>query len=313
MDCLISPMVSKLHATLTLGRVSNLPTIWTNCFAAWVLNRIGQNIPIFELPPSDNVEVLTFDLSQWVWILLGASLLYVSGTTLNDAFDEHYDRKYNSNRPIPSGILSATSVWLIGCLEMLGGAAILYFMAEVSAVYLVALCAVILAYDAVHKKWSGSVVLMGACRLFLWWTIASAGTDFGNSLSPLVYVWSIVLCFYIAGITFVARGEATGQYPSMPWPFLCLFAPVLVGFYFGISSQKWVAVFLVSCLAYLIYKGLKEARAKGPAIGKSVALWLALITLLDTVAVTFLAPAWGVSLILFFPLCLLMQRYFAAT
>ncbi len=306
-------MASKLHAVLTLGRISNLPTIWTNCLAAWVLNRLGRDVPLFELPPADVAENLVFDPVQWVWILLGASLLYVSGTTLNDAFDEEFDRQHNTNRPIPAGVLPVGQVWIIGFAEMLGGAGILYFQVGVSPVYLALLCLAILAYDAVHKKWSGSVLLMGACRLFLWWTVATAGLEDGNGLTPLLIVWSIGLLLYIAGITFVARGEATGQYPTVPWPFVCLFINVLLGFYFCINGGHWVALLIITPLAYFIYKGILHAREKGPGIGKGVALWLALITCADAAAVSLVAPAWGLALVAGFPLCLWMQKHFAAT
>ena len=71
-----------LRALLVLGRVSNLPTVWSNCLAAWWLAGGGT------------VERLPF-------LLLGATLLYTGGMFLNDAFDADFDNQYRKERPIP--------------------------------------------------------------------------------------------------------------------------------------------------------------------------------------------------------------------
>jgi len=310
---MFSTLVNKLHAFLTLGRVSNLPTVWTNCLAAWVLNRLGQQLPLFELPNTDAAQALTFQPEQWIWIFLGASLLYIAGTTLNDAFDEEYDRQYNRDRPIPAGILKCWEVWAVGFIQLVSGAAILYFKSGVSEIYLGMLCMTILAYDAVHKKWAGSVLLMGGCRLFLWWTIATAGLDIAHELSPLVLVWSIGLLLYIAGITFVARGEATGNLPAVPWPFMLLFVQVLLGLFFCVYTGRWITLVLVILLAYGIWIGVLRAQLKGRHIGRGVALWLALITLGDALAMGLVAPTWGLFALLGFPLSIMMQKKFPAT
>ena len=88
-----------LHDILILGRVSNLPTIWTNCLAAWVVNRYASSdllvLGVYSeatLPPWQTLG----------WLLLGASLLYLAGCTLNDAFDQKFDERHNPHRPIPS-------------------------------------------------------------------------------------------------------------------------------------------------------------------------------------------------------------------
>jgi len=297
---------------LTLGRISNLPTIWTNCIAAWLLNRMGREIPVFELPPAGK-SLPSLAWSEWGWILLGASLLYVAGTTLNDAFDEEFDREHNPERPIPSGALKGWETWAIGIVQMLTGAAILLIQSGVNWLFLVMLCGTILAYNAVHKKWGGSVFLMGGCRLFLWWTVATAGMGFDHSLSPLVVVWSVGLLVYIAGITFVARGEATGSLPALPWPYLLLFAPAFLGLFFCLYGTRFLALPLAAILAIGIFHGLRTAKGGGPGIGRGVAFWLALITVGDALAVALVSPAWGWALLFAFPLCLMIQKKYAAT
>ena len=84
-----------LHTLLILGRVSNLPTVWSNCLAGWWLSGGGN---FWKLP----------------FLLSGMSALYTGGMFLNDAFDADFDRQRRTSRPIPSGTISADTVWLLG-------------------------------------------------------------------------------------------------------------------------------------------------------------------------------------------------------
>ena len=67
-----------IKALLLLGRTSNLPTVWSNCLAAWLLAGGGL--------------AETADIQRFVWLNVGATLLYLAGMFLNDAFDVKFDR-----------------------------------------------------------------------------------------------------------------------------------------------------------------------------------------------------------------------------
>ena len=84
--------LSKLRTLLVLGRVSNLPTVWSNCLAGWLLGGGGE-WPRFAVLGG------------------GATLLYEGGMFLNDAFDADFDAQHRRERPIPSGAISPGSVW----------------------------------------------------------------------------------------------------------------------------------------------------------------------------------------------------------
>ncbi len=86
----------KWSDALVLGRVSNLPTVWTNTLAGVVLagGTVGDT----------RVAVL----------LVAFSLCYVAGMFLNDAFDREFDREHRSERPIPAGRVTATVVFSLG-------------------------------------------------------------------------------------------------------------------------------------------------------------------------------------------------------
>ncbi len=75
---------SGLATLLLLGRVSNLPTVWSNCLAGWLVAGGGE-------------------VRSLLWLSLGATFHYLSGTYLNDAIDAQFDAQHRRERPIPSG------------------------------------------------------------------------------------------------------------------------------------------------------------------------------------------------------------------
>src|ERR1043165_7364980 len=91
----IRQRLSFLRTLLLLGRVSNLPTVWSNCLAGWWLGGGGN----FEKLP---------------YLFAATTVLYIGGMFLNDAFDAEFDRVYRKERPIPSGKTSLEAVWRWG-------------------------------------------------------------------------------------------------------------------------------------------------------------------------------------------------------
>ena len=65
-------LTRPLRTLLVLGRASNLPTVWSNCLAGWILGGGGPHKRLLALCG-------------------GATLLYVGGMFLNDAFDAQFD------------------------------------------------------------------------------------------------------------------------------------------------------------------------------------------------------------------------------
>src|SRR5215510_4453334 len=80
---------------VSLARVSNLPTVWTNCIAGVTLGH----------------GVFGGDLT---WLLIALSLMYTAGMFLNDAFDQDFDRRFRPERPIPVGEITAAAVYRAG-------------------------------------------------------------------------------------------------------------------------------------------------------------------------------------------------------
>src|SRR5690242_11311875 len=132
----------RLRTLLVLGRVSNLPTVWSNCLAGWWLGG-GENY------------------SKLPFLFAGATLLYLGGMFLNDAFDAEFDRQYRKERPIPSGAITLRVVWRVGFALLAAGAGLLFVCGTLAGLLGLILALCIVLYDAIHKLITFSPVLMG--------------------------------------------------------------------------------------------------------------------------------------------------------
>ena len=282
---------SKLRTLLILGRVSNVPTVWSNCLAGWILGGGG---------------------SVWnlVLLCLGASCSYVGGMYLNDAFDAEFDRQHRSIRPIPSGAISETEVWIWGLGWLSAGVLALSFFHWKTTLLVFLMTGAILFYDWLHKSVAFSPFLMALCRFFLYLVAASTGTDGVTGLA----IWcSLALSAYIVGLSYVARKESTGGFLDY-WPCYLLGTPVLLailinaGQYFllGIVFSLVLALWVLQCLRFLF-------RTSHRLIGRAVSGLLAGIVLVDMVAVVGATPATTAVFVCFFAAALWLQRSVPAT
>lgn len=280
----------QFRTLLVLGRISNLPTVWSNCLAAWLLNG-GQSW--------NNFHVLC----------VGATLLYVGGMFLNDAFDAAFDRQHRRERPIPSGQITARAVWVIGTTLLLLGWLLLLLLGISVALPALLLVGTIILYDAVHKRTAFAPVIMAACRFLLYVVAASATMRAVND----AVVWhGLALATYIAGLSCLARVES-GQGMIRRWPLWLLLAPlvtnVLVNSHRDAASWMASAILLVWMLWSL--RGIL-GRDRHP-IGQSVSGLLAGIVLVDWAAVPRLMNEQALAFACLFILALVLQRKIPAT
>jgi 4-hydroxybenzoate polyprenyltransferase len=193
---------------LRLGRVSNLPTVWSNALAGIVLGGGA--------PTPRAVAVLG----------LAMSLLYIGGMFLNDAFDREIDARERPERPIPSGLVTASEVFGVGFAMLAAGVVIsalaFGFGALCSAL---ALASVIVLYDAWHKKNVLSPALMALCRVLVYVTAAYAVARPPNLHALLT--GATALFAYLMGLTYVAKQENLARVTNM-WPLALLAAPFVV-------------------------------------------------------------------------------------
>lgn len=281
----------SVRTLLVLGRVSNLPTVWSNCLAGWILAGAGS-------------------AGRFGLLCLGATLLYVAGMYFNDAFDATFDRQHRPERPIPSGAISATAVWQWALVFLFGGLACLIPLGKTPAVLAVLLAATILLYDAVHKIFALSPVVMAGCRLLLVLLAASVGT---NGVTGLVIWTAVVLAAYVIGLSFIAQKEST-HIALRLWPVLFLLTPMLLAWIINKEPFHTIGLLLAVVLIAWLLRSLYFAFwAAHRNVGRCVSSLLAGIVLVDLLAV---GPGAWWSVVIFaalFLLALVFQQFVPAT
>lgn len=286
----MTPPEPRFGTLLVLGRISNLPTVWSNCLAAWLLNG-GGNCLAFLL------------------LCAGATLLYVGGMFLNDACDAEFDREFRRERPIPSGRIAARDVWWFGGLLLFFGWLLLFMLGNTVALLALLLVAAIIFYDAVHKRTEVAPLLMALCRLLLY-VVAGAAT-FHRVTEPVLW-HGLALAAYIVGLSFLARGESGGGKVALG-PLLFLSAPLVANVWVnpGRNALSWLAA--AGLVAWVIWCVRRLWRDPNPNIGRVVAGLLAGIVLVDCSAVATLSFGVAVMFLGLFLLALLLQRIVPAT
>ena len=285
-------MPPRLRTLLILGRVSNLPTVWSNCLAGWWLSG-GENY--WKLP----------------LLLAGVSALYTGGMFLNDAFDADFDRQRRASRPIPSGAISIGSVWQFGWGLLALGILLLIFCGNVAGALAVILAICIVIYDAAHKAITASPWLMGLCRF---WVYVIAGSVGANGLNGWPIWCGVALAFYIVGLSYVARRESfRGPVPF--WPLLLLAAPVILAMLMDLGDARKPAMFISLILILWIARCVRTIFQPGEAnVGRIVSGLLAGIVFVDWLAVAPLCPQWlSAIFLIFFGATLALQQFVPAT
>jgi len=267
-----------LRTLLVLGRVSNLPTVWSNCLAGWWLGGGGN---FWKLP----------------FLLAGVSLLYTGGMFLNDAFDADFDRQRRPERPIPTGKILEPLVWRLGFGQLGAGIFLLLFCGQMAAGAAFFLALFILLYNFCHKFFNAAPWLMGACGLNGW-------AIFGG----------VALAFYVVGLSYVARQESyRGTVPF--WPPLLLAAPILLALAMNSGSYRWRAVWISIVLVLWVGRCVRTIFLGGISnVGIIVSNLLAGIVFVDWIAIAPDCSRWlSLILLALFGLTKWLQQFVPAT
>ena len=288
----LTPETRKyLRTLLVLGRVSNVPTVWSNCLAGWLISGASS-------------------IRALLLICAGGTALYIGGMYLNDAFDVEFDRLNRKERPIPSGAISIGDVWGYGLSWLALGLVLTYFFSTTTFSLAVALVLSILLYDAIHKAVAFSPVIMAACRFFLFLMAASVGA---NGVTGLSAWTAFALASYIVGLSFVARSESN-RGPIRYWPCVFLGAPLFLAWIVNEGEYRKQSLLLSVILLFWILRCLKHTFfAADKNIGRTVSGLLAGIVLVDLLASNGAGPAWLLIFAALFGSALLFQRYIPAT
>ncbi len=269
---------------LRLGRVSNLPTVWTNALAGAVL---AGGAPA----------------SAIVTAALALSLFYIGGMWLNDAFDAQIDAAERANRPIPMGEAGRGTVYLVGYGLLAAGILVSFTLGAAAGATGGVLALAVVLYDWLHKKTPFAPVIMGITRFLSYALGAMAAGDF----TDLATLGALGLMAYVVGLTYAARHEAYDRL-DRAWPLWVLAAPVLLGAWFCLAAPIALPflIALIALLAFALRFLFRRARGDVP---KSVVTMIAGISLYDAVMLAGAgAPTLAVLAVLGFGLTLVLQR-----
>lgn len=290
MGSLAAPRLIGWRAALRLGRVSNLPTVWSNVIAAMTL-----------AGGASGRDVLTAAASM--------SLLYVGGMYLNDAFDRESDAKLRASRPIPSGEVAWATVFIIGFALLAAGIILLAALSAQAGLAGLALAALIVIYDFHHKGNPLSPLLMGLCRALVY---VGAAAVLGAALETPVLIGAGALLLFVAGLTLAAKQESLDRVSNFV-PLLLLVAPLALAV--PVLASSWlVAVAFVVLLAALVY-GVALLRRRQPGdVGRAIGLLIAAIALVDALAAASVGASFAMLACFgLFVLTLIFQRYVPGT
>ncbi|MFO1152639.1 MAG: UbiA family prenyltransferase [Rhodospirillales bacterium] len=286
---------------LVLGRVSNLPTVWSNVLAGMTLA----------------VGALDTDVFLLAALLPALSLAYVAGMYLNDAFDLAIDRRERPERPIPSGRVDRSTVFAAGFALLIAALVLLALVGfagvtggPVWAPFAAGtvLGVAIVAYDAWHKTNPLAPVLMGLCRTLVYMTAALAFAP----LTATVIVGACVLWAYLIGLTYAAKEEALNRI-GHTWPLAFLAAPVVYALPIAAGGLLG-ALLLVTFIAWTGIAVRRLFRRRPGDVPRAVAALLAGICLVDALVIAGQGrPGLALVAVALFALTLVAQRFIPAT
>jgi hypothetical protein len=251
---------------LRLGRVSNLPTVWTNVLAGIVLSG------------------MTVTAARAIPLLISLSLFYVGGMFLNDAFDREFDRRTRPDRPIPAGDARAGTVFAYGFGLLALGIAVLIavgygtpqgtgWRAPAAGVLL---AATIVLYDSWHKANPVGPFLMGLCRLLVY---IIAGVAVALVVPERLLLAAVVSLCYLIGLTYVAKQESLRRVKNI-WPLLFLAVPFAYAAPFAVAGGA-AAVLAALLLATVLVALVLMFRPGASNFPRAMMLLIAGISLLD--------------------------------
>jgi 4-hydroxybenzoate polyprenyltransferase len=280
----------RLRTALVLGRVSNLPTLFSNVLAGVALSGA----------PTNGVGSA----------MAALAMFYVGGMYLNDAFDADADACERPTRPIPRGDASRGAVFGMGFLLLALGVCIVAAHGPIAGLVGATLAACIVLYDAVHKRASLAAVIMGLCRLLCYVTAASIA---GGSLdAPLLLLGAVGLFCHVVGVTYAARKEAYGRLDAA-WPLAALGFPLCIALGVArgdiLALAPWVALTaaVVLGLRWLFRRALND-------MPRAIGLLIAAISLYDATLIAATGATWSaIAAAVCFPATLVFQRAIPGT
>jgi hypothetical protein len=283
----------SLSTLLRLGRISNLPTVWTNVLAGSVIAG-GDRHP-----------------DQIVPIMIAMTAFYVGGMYLNDFFDREIDARDRPGRPIDAGEIRAGTVSLIGFGLLAAGIALMIPFGLAAMIWGALLAGMIVLYDVWHKGNALSPLVMGLCRALVY---IGTGVALAGSTSTAMIIGAVALAGHVAGITYAAKQENLDRIGNL-WPLALLAIPLFVALPAMFSGWIVIIAFLLLLAADALAIRLLATRPVPGSVPLAVSGLIAAICLVDALAIALAGG--GVALVAIcaigYPLTRLFQKSIPGT
>jgi len=308
----------KLGAWLSLTRIANLPTVWSNLFVGTACGFVASVYHGSAEPIPTGGALLVQLAYHNAWLFGAATLFYLGGMSLNDITDRRFDRLERPDRPLVRGDVSIGSARLFAALCMLGGLATTVPYGPRAVTVALLLVGAIAAYNLTHKHFAGAVLFMGLCRALLY---PLGAASFHNRFDPNLVWWTSipVACLvggYVMALTFIARRESAASLGKRRWLSLAMIPLVLLaGGLVWPSGWHWLwasiaAAGVIGWLSWCAWQVL----APRPNPKAAVLGWLAGLCLIDAFFLMLMTLPWLALLpALLFLLTRLLQRQLIGT
>jgi 4-hydroxybenzoate polyprenyltransferase len=283
----------SLSTLLRLGRISNVPTIWTNVLAGSIIAGGAGH--------SEGIALIAIAMTAF----------YVGGMYLNDFFDRAIDARDRPGRPIDAGEIRAGSVMLIGFGLLAVGIALMIAFGPGAVLCGFLLAGVIVLYDVWHKGNRLSPVVMGLCRALVY---IGTGVAMAGGTSNATLIGAAALACHVAGITYAAKQESLDRVGNL-WPLLLLAVPLIAALPVLFDGWMTIAAFVLLLAADAAAIRLLVKRPSPGVVPLAVSGLIAAICLVDALAIA--AAGGGMVIVaicaLGYPLTRLFQKSIPGT
>lgn len=283
----------NLSTLLRLGRISNVPTVWTNVLAGSVIAG-GEQHP-----------------NEIALIMAAMTAFYVGGMYLNDFFDRAIDARDRPGRPIDAGEIRASSVLLIGVGLLVAGIALMTPFGPSTVLCGILLAGMIVLYDVWHTGNMLSPVVMGLCRALVY---IGTGVAITGNISNATIVGAVALTCHVAGITYAAKQESLDRVGNL-WALVLVAVPLFVALPVLFGGWIAIAAFILLWAADAAAIRLLVKRPSQGSVPLAVSGLIAAICLVDALAIA--AAGGGITIaaicVLGYPLTRFFQKSIPGT
>ena len=176
-----------LRALAATARLANLPSVVSNVWLGILLAGGGS-------------------AAICAAITVSAVCLYLCGTFLNDWADRGWDAAHRPERALPRGLFAPAGYLALAVAAAALGSGFAAAVSWHAIAVAVAILGLIALYTWLHKKSAWSLVPMAMCRALL--PVLGLAAVAGGDLPPVILVAAAGLFCHVAGISWLARGEA---------------------------------------------------------------------------------------------------------